>query len=103
MDVPIRLLTLALLVLPPLFLAIALLGNRLLLGPTAFLVAIYAWIWLWFARHDSSCSRASSKSSGRCGAARSQATTSRRCACSTSTSCERRSAGPCASAPAGSE
>src|SRR2546425_580158 len=48
MDVPIRLLTLALLVLPPLFLAIALLGNRLLLGPTALLVAIYAWIWLWF-------------------------------------------------------
>src|SRR3989442_2486553 len=48
MDVPIRLLTLALLVLPPLFLAIALLGNRLLLGPTAFLVAIYVWIWLWF-------------------------------------------------------
>src|SRR3989442_10578655 len=48
MDVPIRLLTLALLVLPPLFLAIALLGNRLLLGPTALLVAIYVWIWLWF-------------------------------------------------------
>jgi len=48
MDVPIRLLTLALLVLPPLFLAIALLGNRLLLGPAALLVAIYVWIWLWF-------------------------------------------------------
>src|SRR2546429_7085899 len=48
MDVPIRLLTLALLVLPPLFLAITLLGNRLLLGPTALLVAIYVWIWLWF-------------------------------------------------------
>ena len=48
MDFLIRLLTLALLVLPPLFLAIALLGTRLLLGPTALLVAIYVWIWLWF-------------------------------------------------------
>jgi hypothetical protein len=48
MDFLIRLLTLALFVLPPLFLAIAVLGNRLLLLPTAFLVAIYAWIVLWF-------------------------------------------------------
>jgi|SRR5882724_1990831 len=48
MDFLIRLLTLALLALPPLFLAIALLGNRLLLAPTALLVAIYVWIWLWF-------------------------------------------------------
>jgi len=48
MDFLIGLLTLALLALPPLFLAIALLGNRLLLLPTALLVAIYAWIWLWF-------------------------------------------------------
>src|SRR5262245_9066289 len=48
MDFLIRVLTLALFVLPPLFLAIAVLGNRLLLLPTAFLVAIYAWIALWF-------------------------------------------------------
>jgi Bacterial PH domain len=48
MDFMIRLLTLALLVLPPMFLGIALLGNRLLLIPTAFLVAIYVWIALWF-------------------------------------------------------
>ena len=48
MDFLMRLLTLALLALPPLFLAIALLGNRWLLGPAAFLVALYVWIWLWF-------------------------------------------------------
>jgi len=48
MDFLIRLLTLALLVLPPLFLAIALLGNRMLLVPTALLTAIYVWIALWF-------------------------------------------------------
>jgi len=48
MDFLMRLLTLALLVLPPLFLAIALLGNALLLLPTAFLVAVYVWIALWF-------------------------------------------------------
>jgi hypothetical protein len=48
MDFLMRLLTLALLALPPLFLVIALLGNRWLLAPTAFLVAIYVWTWLWF-------------------------------------------------------
>ena len=48
MDFLIRLLTLAMLVLPPLFLAIAVLGNTLLLLPTALLVAIYVWIALWF-------------------------------------------------------
>ena len=48
MDFLMRLLTLALLTLPPLFLAIAVLGNRWLLGPAAFLVAVYVWIWLWF-------------------------------------------------------
>jgi len=48
MDFLMRLLTLALLALPPLFLAIAVLGNRWLLGPAAFLVAVYVWIWLWF-------------------------------------------------------
>src|SRR3989442_10175489 len=48
MDFLMRLLTLALLALPPLFLAIALLGNRWLLGPAVFLVALYVWIWLWF-------------------------------------------------------
>lgn len=48
MDFLMRLLTAALLVLPPLFLAIALLGNALLLLPTALLVAIYVWIALWF-------------------------------------------------------
>src|SRR5260370_22213494 len=48
MDFVIRLLTLGLLALPPLFLAIALLGNRWLLGPAAVLVALYVWIWLWF-------------------------------------------------------
>jgi hypothetical protein len=48
MDFLIRVLTLALFVLPPLFLAIAVLGNRLLLLPTALLIAIYAWIALWF-------------------------------------------------------
>src|SRR2546423_6090207 len=48
MDFLMRLLTLALLALPPLFLAIAVLGNRWLLGPAAFLVALYVWIWLWF-------------------------------------------------------
>ena len=49
MDFLIRLLTLALLVLPPLFLAIALLGNRMLLVPTALLTAIYVWIALYAA------------------------------------------------------
>src|SRR5438445_1776672 len=48
MDFLMRLLTLALLALPPLFLAIALLGNRWLLGPAVFLGALYVWIWLWF-------------------------------------------------------
>ena len=48
MDFLIRLLTLALLVVPPMFLLIALLGNRLLLVATPILVAIYAWIALWF-------------------------------------------------------
>ena len=48
MDFLMRLLTLALLALPPLFLAIAVLGNRWLLIPAAFLVAVYVWIWLWF-------------------------------------------------------
>src|SRR5437879_13188017 len=48
MDFLMRLLTLALLALPPLFLAIALLGNRWLLGPAVFLGARYVWIWLWF-------------------------------------------------------
>ena len=48
MDFLMRLLTLALLTLPPLFLAIAVLGNRWLLIPAAFLVALYIWIWLWF-------------------------------------------------------
>ena len=44
----IRLLTLALLALPLVFVAIALSGTRLLLGPAAFLLVIYLWIWLWF-------------------------------------------------------
>ena len=48
MDFLMRLLTIALLLLPPLFLAIALLGQRVLLAPTVLLVAIYVWIWLWF-------------------------------------------------------
>jgi tetratricopeptide (TPR) repeat protein len=48
MDFLMRLLTLALLVLPPLFLAIALLGSALMLLPTAVLVVVYAWIALWF-------------------------------------------------------
>ena len=48
MDFLMRLLTLALLALPPLFLSIAVLGNRWLLGPAAFLVAVYVRIWLWF-------------------------------------------------------
>ena len=48
MDVPIRILTIVLLVLPPLFLAIALLGNRPLLAVAMLLVAIYVWIWIWF-------------------------------------------------------
>jgi hypothetical protein len=48
MDFLMRLLTLALLVLPPLFLTIALLGNALLLIPTVLLIAIYVWIALWF-------------------------------------------------------
>ncbi len=48
MDFLIRLLTAALLVLPLLFLAIALLANTFLLLPTAFLVAVYMWIALWF-------------------------------------------------------
>jgi hypothetical protein len=48
MDFLMRLLTLALLALPPLFLVIALLGNRWLLIPAAFLVTLYVWVWLWF-------------------------------------------------------
>jgi tetratricopeptide (TPR) repeat protein len=48
MDFLIRLLTVALLVLPLLFLAIALLGSAFMLLPTAVLVAVYAWIALWF-------------------------------------------------------
>ena len=48
MDFLMRLLTIALLLLPPLFLAIALLGQRVLLAPTVLLVAIYVWIWIWF-------------------------------------------------------
>jgi tetratricopeptide (TPR) repeat protein len=48
MDFLIRLLTAALLVLPLLFLAIALLANTFLLLPTAFLVVVYVWIALWF-------------------------------------------------------
>ena len=48
MDFLIRLLTLALLVLPVMFLAIALVGSRLVLIPAALLVVIYVWIVLWF-------------------------------------------------------
>ena len=48
MDFLIRLLTLALLVLPLMFVAIALLGSPLVLIPAALLVAIYVWIGLWF-------------------------------------------------------
>ena len=48
MDFLMRLLTLTLLVVPPLFGAIAVLGNRLLLIPTALLVGIYVWTVLWF-------------------------------------------------------
>lgn len=48
MDFLIRLLTLALLVLPLMFVTIALLGNQLVLIPAALLVGIYVWIGLWF-------------------------------------------------------
>jgi hypothetical protein len=58
MDFLIRLLTLALLALPPMFVLIALLGNAqrdnallgnaLLFIPTAVLIAVYVWIALWF-------------------------------------------------------
>ena len=58
MDFLIRLLTLALLALPPMFVLIALLGNAprgnallgnaLLFIPAVVLVAIYVWIALWF-------------------------------------------------------
>lgn len=48
MDFLVRVLTIVLLVLPPLFFASALLGNRPLLALAVLLVAIYVWIWLWF-------------------------------------------------------
>ena len=48
MDFLMRLLTLALLIVPPLLVVIAVLSNWLLLIPTALLVAIYVWITLWF-------------------------------------------------------
>jgi hypothetical protein len=48
MDFLIRLLTLALLVLPLMFVTIALLGNPLALIPAVLLVGIYVWIGLWF-------------------------------------------------------
>ena len=67
MDFLIRLLTLALLVLPPMFVAIALLGNPLVLIPAALLVGIYVWIGLWF------------RPTRFVGSGRSRATTSPRC------------------------
>jgi len=48
MDFLMRLLTLTLLIVPPLIFVIAMLDNRLLLIPTAVLVAVYVWIPLWF-------------------------------------------------------
>lgn len=41
-------LTLVMLALPAVLLAAALLGYRLLVAPAAFVLAIYAWIWLRF-------------------------------------------------------
>ena len=48
MDFLVRLLTLALVIVPALLVAIALMSNRLLLIPTAVLLVVYVWIALWF-------------------------------------------------------
>ena len=46
MSTPILVLTVALLALPLAFLGLAARWTPLLLGPAAFILAIYAWIWL---------------------------------------------------------
>jgi len=48
MSLPILALTSVLLALPAVFLAGALFGGRLLVGPALFIIAIYVWVWFWF-------------------------------------------------------
>ena len=48
MSPSILFLTLFLLTLPVAFVVLALYSTRLMLIPAAFLLALYAWIWLWF-------------------------------------------------------
>lgn len=48
MSPSILFLTLFLLTLPAVFVVLALYSTRLMLIPAAFLLALYAWIWLWF-------------------------------------------------------
>ncbi|HOK77157.1 MAG TPA: PH domain-containing protein [Verrucomicrobiota bacterium] len=48
MSLLIRALTVLLLALPPVLVVYALLGKRMLAWPAAFLIGLYALVWLWF-------------------------------------------------------
>jgi hypothetical protein len=48
MSAPILVLTLALLALPLVFAVLAMRGAELLAIPALLLIALYAWVWLWF-------------------------------------------------------
>jgi hypothetical protein len=47
MSTLILVLTAVLLALPIVFLAGALVGGRVLIGPALFIIAIYVWVWFW--------------------------------------------------------